>query len=183
MPGRHASADQSRFRRDLTRLLVLALGVLVLGAALLLGIRLLAGGSEDLESPTTTEGTSATSRPTTTVTTTPTTLSTTTTTTLPTTTLPPVREPDRITVLVLNSTRVAGLAGGLTQRLSGLGYNTLEPDNHPTLLQTSVIWYVEGFDREAEVLAEQIPDANIEVFPGDDPIAALTVVLGSSYSE
>ncbi len=107
------------------------------------------------------------------------------TTTVPetTTTLPPVRGPERLTVMVLNSTRVAGLAGRLTERLADLGYRTLDPDNHPDELETSVIWYVEGFRREAEVLAEAVPDAGIAPFGGGDPQAPLTVVLGASYSE
>ena len=100
-----------------------------------------------------------------------------------TSTLPPVRDPERLTVLVLNSTRVAGLAGRLTERLADLGYRTLDPGNHPEALATSVVWYVEGFRREAEVLAEAVPDARIEPFGGDDPQSPLTVVLGSSYSE
>lgn len=86
-------------------------------------------------------------------------------------------------MLVLNSIRVAGVAGRLTDRLSDLGYRTEQPDNHPSLLDTSVVWYVEGFDREAEELAGKIPDAVLEPFPGEEPRAALTVVIGASYRE
>ena len=184
MPGRHASPDPSRFRRDLTRLVVLALVTVVVVASVLLIIRLLAGGGEepdevpsaaessDVSGPTSTAATVTSTTPSTT---------TTTTTTMATTTLPPVRDPGEVIVVVLNSTRVAGLAGRVTARLSDLGYLTLEPDNHPTSLETSVIWYVEDFEREAEALAEEIADANVEPFPGDDPEAALTVVLGASY--
>lgn len=187
MPGRHASPDRRRFRRDLARLAVLAVVVLVVGVAVVLIVRLLAVGGEDPGPVPAAVGTSVDPGPTTTVTTvtftTPSTTSTTTTTTIPTTTLPPVRDPDRVVVVVLNSTRVTGLAGRVTQRLSDLGYQTLDPDNHPTSLQTSVIWYVQGFEREAAVLAGEITDADVEMFPGDDPEAALTVVLGASYRE
>lgn len=186
MPGRHASPDPSRFRRDLTRVIVLALLVVVVGIAVVLVVRLLAGGGDEPESIPTAVESSVPSPPTSTATTA--TLSTATTTsaptsTIPTTTLPPVRDPDQVVVVVLNSTRVAGLAGRVTQQLSALGYHMLDPDNHPTALQTSVIWYVEGFEREAGVLAGVIADATVAAFPGDNPEAALTVVLGVSYRE
>ena len=187
MPGRHASPDPSRFRRDLARLVVLAVVTVVVGVAVVLIIRLLVGGGEEPGTVLTAVESTVESDPASTVTTvtstTPATTSTTTTTTMPTTTLPPVRDPDRVVVVVLNSTRVTGLAGRVTQQLSDLGYQTLDPDNYPTALDTSVIWYVEGFEREAGVLAEEITDANVEMFPGDNPEAALTVVLGASYRE
>ena len=198
MPGRHASADRSRFRRDLSRLIILLLLAVVVAVGVVLSVRLLNGGPEERDPVWTTAGlptfttgplptevtTTATSRPSTTVSSTTSTVPTTPTTVLrTTTTLPPVRGPEQLTVLVLNSTRIAGLAGRLTNRLSDLGYGTLEPDNHPSQLDISVVWYVEGFDREAEVLAEEIPDANIEPFPGEEPLAPLTVVLGASYRE
>ena len=195
MPGRHASPDRSRFRRDLTRLIVLVtLAVAVaVGAALI--IDYLRSGPEEptASAPATSEpgaddsqtsSTTAVPRPTTTVAPTTSTVATVATTAPETTTtLPPVRTPDRLTVLVLNATRVAGLAGRVTELLSGLGYRTLDPDNHPDTLQNSVVWYVEGFRREAEQLAEAIPDAEVAPFAGDDPQAPLTVVLGASYRE
>ena len=194
MPGKHASADRTRFRRDLTRLIVLVtLAVAVaVGAALIIGY-LRSGPEEPVVSATTTSepetvttaAPSATApRPTTTVAAT-TSIVTTVATTLPetTSTLPPVRSADRLTVQVLNSTRVSGLAGRVTEQLSDLGYQTLDPDNHPEALQASIVWYVEGFRREAEVLAEAIPDAEVQPFGGGDPRAPLIVVLGASYRE
>ena len=194
MPGRHASADNSRFRRDLTRLIVLVVLAVVVAVAAFLIIDYLRSEPEDpLVAATTTSrpetvATAAPSttapRPTTTVAATTSTVTTVATTVPETTsTLPPVRSPDRLTVLVLNATRVAGLAGRVSERLADLGYRTLDPDNHPEALQTSVIWYVGGFAREAEVLAEAIPDAEVQPFAGDDPRAPLTVVLGASYRE
>ena len=194
MPGRHASADRTRFRRDLTRLVILVtLAVAVaVGAALIIDYLRSAPEETEASATTTTEPETVTTavpattapRPTTTVAATTSTV-TTVATTVPETisTVPPVRSVDRLTVLVLNSTRVAGLAGRVTERLSDLGYRTLEPDNHPEALQTSVVWYVEGFRREAGVLAEAIPDAEVQPFGGDDPRAPLTVVLGASYRE
>ena len=201
MPGRHASSDTRRFRRDLIRLIVITLSLVVVGAAVVVSVRLVTGGSDDGEPAAVAAGgatsTSIRRAPTTAAveTTPPSTdpdgpstvqsMPSTTTTVPPTTTttLPPVRRPDQITVLVLNSTGVTGLAGRITERLSALGYRTQSPANHRPPLDTSVVWYLDGFDREAEVLAEQIPDANLEPFPGEEPEAHLTVVVGASYRE
>lgn len=201
MPGRHASSDTRRFRRDLIRLIVIALSLVVVGAALVVSVRLVTGGAADGEpAPVAEGGSTSTSIP---PPTTPATAATTppstgraapsttqsipsTTTTAPpstTSTLAPVRRPDQITVQVLNSTGVTGLAGRITERLSALGYRTESPANHRPRLDTSVVWYLEGFDREAEILAEEIPDANLEPFPGEEPRAHLTVVVGASYRE
>ena len=189
MPGRHASDDRRRFRRDLRRAGLLALGALVVVIGATLAARTLIGGSTDGEPA---EGGSevtaarTTSPPTTGVTTTaapvtapPTTVAPTTTTTEP--ARPPVRAPEQTGVLVLNATSVAGLAGRLTDQLAGLGYRTVPPDNHSENLDTSVIWYVAGYDREAAVLSEQVPDAELALFPGDAPRAPITVVLGAGY--
>lgn len=175
MPGSHASPDRSRFRRDLIRLIVIAVALALVGAVLFVTIRALVATDGESDSVAGTSTTSVTTSSIATV--------TTPATTAPTITLPPARDPGLIPVLVLNSTEVEGLAGRLSIRLSDLGYQTLQPDNHPTPIETSLIWYVEGFEREAAMLAEWIPDALIEAFPGDSPEAPLTVVIGDSYRE
>ena len=191
MPGRHASDDRSRFRRDLFRMSLLALVAVAVIAAAAAGVRLFLGGDDappaTVAAPATT--TTTTLPPTTTTTsttTTTTTLPPTTTTTLPpttTTTLPPLREPAELTVLVLNSTGRSGLAGRTTQQIADEGYQTLPADNFSPTLDTSVVRYTEGLEREAEVLAAQIPDANLELSEEEDPAADLVVVLGLSFEE
>ena len=205
MPGRHASPDRSRFRRDLTRMTVLAVLAAAVVAALAFAVRFLTGTegepataagqtpSAATEPPppstaapaaeNTTTAAAAVSSTIAAVETTAAAPTTTTAPTLPPAAPPPMREPGQIIVLVLNSTQTAGLAGQVTDQLSELGYRTETPDNHPSPLETSVVWYLEGFEQEAEMLAEEIPDANIEPFPGDVPRAHLTVVLGASYLE
>ncbi len=192
MPGRHASDDRRRFQRDLRRAGLLALGVLVVLVGAVLAARTLIGSSPDGDpaeggsvaaaGPVETTGAPpATDAPTTTVPTTTTTAAPTTTTTEP--PRPPVRPPSQIGVLVLNATSVGGLAGRFTDELADLGYRTVPPDNHPENLDTSLIWYVEGYDREAAILAEQVPDAEVVLFPGDAPRAPITVVLGAGHRE
>ena len=192
MPGRHASDDRRRFQRDLRRAGLIALGVLVVVIGVGLAARTLIGSSTDgdpaengsaaAEQPVATTGSPpATDAPTTTVpATTTTAVPTTTTTEVP---RPPVRPPSQVGVLVLNATSAAGLAGRLTDQLADMGYRTVPPDNHPENLDSSIIWYVEGYDREAAVLSEQVPDAEPVLFPGDAPRAPITVVLGASYRE
>ena len=204
MPGRHASPDRRRMRRDLMRLGVRAVLAAAAVAVLVFAARLLIGG-EDQPAPAASEQTSAATAPTAaaavvittgataetaiTAVAAPTTAAapaaptTSTAPTLPPAGPPSMREPGQIIVLVLNSTQTAGLAGRVTEQLSGLGYRTESPGNHPSPLETSVVWYLEGFEREAEALAEAVPNADVEPFTGDAPRAHLTVVLGASHFE
>lgn len=189
MPGRHASDDTSRFRRDLFRMSLLGLLAIAAIAAITVGLQLFLGGDD--APPTTTAplaastSTTTTTAPTTTTstTTTTTTVPTTTTSTTTTTTLPPPREPEELTVLVLNSTRRSGLAGRTTARIADLGYQTLPADNYSPTLDVSLVRYAEGLEREAEALAEVVPDSNLELWAEADPPPHLVVILGLSYVE
>ena len=191
MPGRHASDDRRRFHRDLRRAGLFALGVLVVVIGAVLAARTLTGGAPDgdpaeagaaaVESVVTTGAPTTTAAPATTVPPTTTTTAPTTTTTEP--PRPPARPPSQVGVLVLNATSVAGLAGRFTDQLADLGYRTVPPDNHSENLDSSVIWYVEGYDREAAILSEQVPDAELVLFPGDAPRAPITVLLGAGHRE
>lgn len=192
MPGRHASDDTSRFRRDLFRMSLLGLVAVAAIAAVTVGLQVLLGGDDSpppTEAPAstaTTASTTTTTAPPTTSTTSTTTTTTTTTTTLPpttTTTLPPPLEPEELTVLVLNSTGRTGLAGRTTQRIAEQGYQTLQADNFSPTLDVSLIRYAPGREREAETLAELIPDANLELSAEADPPPHLVVILGLSFQE
>ena len=202
MPGRHASPDRRRLRRDLMRLAVRAVLAAAAVAVLVLAARLLIGGG-DPPAPAASEQTSAAAAPTAAsvvittaapppaettaaaaaAVTAPAAPTTSTAPTLPPAGAAPMREPSQTIVLVLNSTQTAGLASRVTEQLSELGYRTEDPDNYPSPLETSVVWYLEGFEREAEALAEEIPGAVAEPFTGDEPLAHLTVVLGASHLE
>ena len=135
-----------------------------------------AESSTTIASTTTTEP-APTTQASTTTTTPPTTTEATTTTTVP-----PVRDPSEVTVLVLNSTTRGGLAAGVTSDLAALGYQMLEQDNYRPALDVSAVWFAPGLSREADILAEQIPDALVEPFAGDDVLADIVVVLGASFS-
>lgn len=86
-------------------------------------------------------------------------------------------------MVVLNSTGRTGLAADLTGQLEELGYETLPPDNYPTELTDTTIFYADGFSLEAQALAGSIPDAILST--DQEPVqsggADLVVVIGSSY--
>ena len=181
MKGRHAGGESTAFVRDLGLMVV---GILVVGAVVFGALWMFARAT-DSDPLAVTTTTSSTVLGTTVSTTAPTTTSTTVATTTSTTsiTVGEVREPSEITVLVLNAVGTPGLAGRLTERLAGLGYETLTADDYDPPLDQSRVWYRPGFGAEALELAAQIPDALIEVNPDTDTDADIVVVLGGSYQE
>ncbi len=189
MSGRHAAPGYGGFFRELAvfALKVVIVGALVFGAVV--GLRALFS-SDDESTTTTAQATTTTASAatsttaattTTTVATTTTTTTETTTTTAATTTTLAGRDPSEITVLVLNSTNRPGLAADLTETLAEAGYQTLEPDNWETPLAVSHVWYVEGYEVEAAVIARFVsPDAIVELFQGVSQ-ADIIIVIGASY--
>lgn len=182
MRGRHVNSERSSFRREFP---LLILGVIVVGAVVFGGLWLwsqLGGDSEDGVTAESEQSTTTTTS--TTVATTSSssaTSSTTTSTTLTTTTVLEVRDPSEVRVIVLNAVGTAGLAASLSERLSSLGYDMLEPDNYETSLEQSRVWYRPGFGPEALELAAVVPDGLIELYPEGEPDADIVVVIGASY--
>ena len=181
--GRHAAGGSGVFYRDLAMMI---LGIVVVGAAVFLILYLLVGdGSTNAAATTTTttlETTTSSDPP---PTTTSTTLATTTTAGETTTTAIPVRPPEEVRVVVLNSIGIAGAAGRFTQVLSDASYQTLPPDDYEPEQDPSRIWYRDGFSAEANELLEFIPGALVEPIPDDElqPGADVVVVLGTGYEE
>ena len=180
--GKHAAESDGSFYRDLTMMIV---GILLVGAAVFLVLYLLRANPEaDAGETTSLPATSSTSSTSTMATTTTAPETTSTSTTVATTTVP-VRPPEEVRVVVLNSVGLAGAAGRKTQELADAGYQTqqagdLEPEQDP-----SRIWYREGFAAEANALLAFLPDASVEPIP--DPEleqgADVVVVLGTGYTE
>lgn len=176
--GKHASGTSGAFYRDL---IIMILGILFVGAAVFLILVLIADepAAEITSAPDTTTTTSV-------ATTTSTTEASTTTTTAPsTTTTVPVRPPEEVRVVVLNSVGIAGAAGRMTARLAEAGYQTLAPDDHEPEQDPSRVWYREGFSPEANELLDFIEDALVEPLP-DGTLAEgadIIMVLGTGYEE
>lgn len=101
------------------------------------------------------------------------------------------REPSEVTVLVLNSTRIAGIAGEKNDVLAQAGYSTLEPANATTgeLAETTIYAGTE-FQADAEAVKAllALPDAVIAEKPdeslgGASDEADVVVVLGQDAGE
>ena len=186
MAGKHAAPDRRRLYREMLRLILLLvfLAVALVGGAV--GLNSFLDSPDDvipvsLTDPANTS-TSVLDNAIATISTT-TIAPTTTTIITTTTTIPPPRDPNEVTVLVLNSTETKGMAGRLTATLNGLGYITIEPDNYSPSLGTSTVWFLAGYEREAEILAANVSDATVEANPDGSADADITVVIGASFSE
>lgn len=162
--------------------------------ALVVGLLLLlnAGGSGDatgvttVANPSTTVDTSGTG---TDVSTTSAVDSVTTAPTSPTTTAAPSpdREPGEVTVVVLNADGPAGSAGAATETIGASGYQTGDPRNAngDVTLDTTAVYYAEGFQAEASAVALVLGKAPEAVQPLPDPVPGpgaeesnVVVVLG-----
>lgn len=91
------------------------------------------------------------------------------------TTVPPATQvtspPNEVDVLVLNAgSGVDGAAGSLTTQLAALGYTTLPAANGPEQTQ-SFIYYVPGFQADAEAIATQVaaPEGAVQPMPSPEP--------------
>lgn len=105
-------------------------------------------------------------------------------TTPTTTTTAAPRPPSEVKVLVANGSGTDGAAGGTTDALEALGYVTGTPANAERVPAT-VIYYTEGYQPEAEALAEAIGAAATTVTPmpavapvDDLQLANILVVIG-----
>jgi len=180
--GKHESGSSRGFYRDLA---MMVLGILALGGAVFFLLFLLADNPDGNPSTTPVAAeTTVTSAPSTSASTAETT-STSSTTTTPASTTVPVRPPEEVRVVVLNSTGLAGAAGRITERLEEAGYQTLQADDYDPELDPSRIWYRESFSAEANLLLEFLPDAVVQPLEEEDlqEGADVIMILGSGYEE
>lgn len=172
--GRHAAADGSFGRSAGSAALR---GAILIAAAILLGVVLLqatdspepfagidSGGDA---STTTTEADDATST---------------------TTTLAP-RPPAEVKVLVANGSGVAGAAGRVRDQLAAKNYNVLAATDATSSASASVVYFNEGFETEATVLASELatPPA-VQPMPPEPPVtdlrgADVLVVLAADLAQ
>ena len=179
--GKHASGSAGRFYRDLV---VMVVGILLVGAAVFLLLYLFVNDPDPVAGESTTAPTSADTTITSVTssivsTTEPSTTSSTTSTTVP------VRPPEEIRVVVLNSVGLSGAAGRKTQELADAGYQTQQAGDFDPEQDPSRIWYRDGFSAEANALLTFLPGALIESIPDPDlqQGADVVLVLGAGYTE
>jgi hypothetical protein len=182
--GRHSGEGGNCFR-DLG---IMIGGILGVGALVFLILFFFVGDtSEEPDAFGTTTTTTTTTAP---VDGSSTSIDTTSTTTPTTNTSVPIRAPEDVRVVALNSVGIAGAAGRFTAKLTEQGYQTLQavdyrPEQNPTR-----IWYREGFSAEANAIASFMLDDSgtqtlVEGLPDDtlEPGADIVVVLGTGYQE
>ena len=106
------------------------------------------------------------------------------------TTEAPPRQPAEIVVRVANVSGVGGAAGARTDQLAAAGYQTVEPTNgaEGQQLDATQVLFVDGFDREAAALAEQMgaPSDGVTAMPAQPPVdpggAQIVVLLGTDLA-
>lgn len=179
--GKHAAGSAGRFYRDLV---MMVLGILLVGAAVFLILYLFVNDPDPVAGESTTTPTSVD----TTITSVTSSIATTTepsTTSSTTSTTVPVRPPEEVRVVVLNSVGVSGAAGRKTQDLADAGYQTQQAGDFDPEQDPSRIWYRDGFSAEANALLTFLPGALIELIPDPDiqQGADVLLVLGTGYTE
>lgn len=159
--GRHAADDGSFGRSTGT---ALGRGLLLLAAALVLGLVLLQrvdAPADDDQQVRSTDDPSAR----------------TTSTTAPrnTTTTAAVRAPKDVKVLSANGTSVKGAGGRVKDRLLAAGYNALAATDTTAPAQGSAVYYAAGFEREAALVAQllSVAPSAVLAMPATPPVADL----------
>ena len=140
-------------------------GVLLTALAVAVGIGVLSSVSRI---HTTTNPTAAVSVPSTTTTAAP---ASTTTTTLAT------HPPAAVRVLVANGTSTSGAAGKLATKLRADGYDTLSPTDTTSPANASAVYYVPGYQSDADALASASGLASSAVQPIS---SSVPVTVGSA---
>ena len=80
-----------------------------------------------------------------------------------------LRPPAEVKVLIANGSDVDGAAGAQTDALEALGYVTADPTNTSEKVQATVVYFTDGYQPEAEILAEAIGAAPTGVKPLPTP--------------
>lgn len=92
----------------------------------------------------------------------------------------PAELPD-IPVVVVNSIGEAGLATLVTNFLGSLGWDMGGPADFATPIETTTVYYPEGYEADAQALAAFAPGSGTVTAPVIPEVAAdaLTIVLGA----
>lgn len=89
-------------------------------------------------------------------------------------------EPENITVRVSNSTGQDGLGASAAEELQQHGFVVTTPDDYPSSLQSTTVFFSSGNEQAAATVASAIPHAQIERVSGMGD--AVQVVLGKDFN-
>jgi hypothetical protein len=165
-----------------------ARGIALIAVAVVLGFVLLSSGLDD---DTTVEAGSAENATTTTVAEGGTDGSTPGSTTATTSATP--KPPNEVRVLVANGSGVQGAAGTMNDAIKAKGYIGLDPKNAAGNVPTTVVYFAEGYQREAAAVATAIgaDPATVQAMPNPPPLedpaalqdANVLIVLGPDLAQ
>lgn len=154
-------------------------GVLLIVAAVIVGLVLLGKGLDN------NGGGSSTAAGGTKSTTTTTAASQSTTVT---TAAPQPHQPAQVKVLVANGAGITGAASTANNTLIAKGYNALSPTNSPTV-STTAVYFASGYQADAAAIAQLLgaPAAGVQAMPAPPPLdvkgASVLVVLGPDVAK
>jgi hypothetical protein len=98
------------------------------------------------------------------------------------------KPPNEVRVLVANGSGVQGAAGTMNEQLKAKGYIGLDPKNAAGNVPTTIVYYAEGFQREAAAVAQALgaDPTTVQALPDPPPLedpsglqdANVLIVLG-----
>ncbi len=91
-----------------------------------------------------------------------------TTTTSTTTTTVPLPDRSELGVVVANGAEIGGLATSTADRLTGIGYVDVQPTDGLVIVDTTIVYYADGFEPSAVRLAEDLELDPENVAPIDE---------------
>jgi hypothetical protein len=94
-------------------------------------------------------------------------------------------------VLVVNGAGVQGLAGKVSEALTGAGVPTIEPATANSKFQGSGVYGAAGFEQQAQAVANLLGISAVQAFPAQFPLedpnalgdANVVVILGTDLAE
>ncbi len=161
-------------------------GILLIAVAVIIGVLLLRNGFDDsggASAPPASDGAN------TSVSTNTTAAGGATDSTTPTTPTSAPRPPNQVKVFVANGAGIQGAAGRAVEVLTPLGYVAVA-GNSPARVDTTTVYYVEGYEAEAQGVAAALgaPAASVQPMPTPPPIediqgAQVLVILGPDVAK
>jgi len=88
--------------------------------------------------------------------------------------------PHEVTVQVSNSTARTGLAAVASNQLMRNGFNVMTPDDYPSSLRTTTVFFSPGNEQAAATVASAFATSKVERVTGIGPV--VQVVLGPDFS-
>ncbi|MGH9242779.1 MAG: LytR C-terminal domain-containing protein [Acidimicrobiales bacterium] len=102
------------------------------------------------------------------------------------------RPPAEVRVWALNGSTINGAAGNATQTVTNTGYQIVSPSDAPENVEASIVFFIEGFQADAAAVAGLlgIPAERVTALPDPPPVpngdirgANVIVVIGPDFGQ